>query len=180
MKTVISQFAAICLLFILPGSICDKSPTNPVYGDGDAYEIYSVILNDFAKDFTPVFVLSDSTVYWDLSDYTHLHDLLPALKPETLNNYNFANRRSKELKAIPDLKITCYLIKQSEVNEWKTRYPDANGLIHFSVVGFDRIREQALVYFSQWVGPLAAYGSLYLVEKNEVWTITQSEMIWIS
>ena len=163
------------------GFVCNESPTSPIVTDGDAYAVYSVVLNSISGDYSPVFVLSDSTVGWNIADRVeYLDKSFPDLKPETLIDYGFSNRRSKRLKRIPDLEITCHLIPHDEEDQWKEEYPDANALIHLSQAGFDRHREQALVYISQYVGPLAAYGRLILLEKRETWFIVQNEIIWMS
>ena len=60
-------------------------------------------------------------------------------------------------------------------------YPDAEGYIELSRVGFDSSLEQALIYVSCASGPLGATGMYYVMQKGASgWKVTYERMIWIS
>ena len=148
----------------------------------DGSFVYSTILNSFQDIPNPVFVLSDSTVFYDFADdIDYIKGHFPDLNDDTIENYLTINQHKIELLDIPDLEVTCYLIDQENANQWKELYPNADALIHFSQVGFNTNKDQGLVYFSDYSAPLCASGNLiFLKKENDGWTIKKSLMLWIS
>lgn len=61
------------------------------------------------------------------------------------------------------------------------KYPDSGGYILLSNVGYNKMKDEALVYFVHWCGTLCGTGHYVLVEKvDEKWEVWKKEMIWIS
>jgi len=151
-------------------------------GNTQEYFIYSTILNSFQDIPNPVFVLSDSTVFYDFSDdIDYIKGHFPDLQDDTINNYLTINQQNIELLNIPDLEITCSIIDNENKSRWKELYPNADALIHLSQVGFNTNKDQGLVYFSDYSAPLSASGNLILLNKeNSGWIIVKSLMLWIS
>jgi len=151
-------------------------------GSTQEYFVYSTILNSFQDIPNPVFVLSDSTVYYDLSDnIDYIKEHFPDLQDETIDTYLTINQQNIELMNIPDLEVTCYLIDYENAYQWNELYKNADALIHFSQIGFNANKDQALVYFSDYSAPLSASGNLlFLNKKNIGWIIVKSLMLWIS
>ena len=57
-------------------------------------------------------------------------------------------------------------------NVLKEKYPDSNGYMFFSRVGFNNAHDQALIYVGRVYGPLAGEASYYLLEKKDAkWMI---------
>ncbi len=177
----ISMFIIFLTIFFT-ACLLDKSPLQELeFGLGTDYDIYRIVLNNQNHGNPPTYVLSDSTVFWQILDTgQYFHEHMPSLLDETLEHYQKINRTTIQLKNIPDLTVTCYLIPQSDQNNWKTRYPDANALIHLSRVGYDSAKKQALVYLSVYFAPLAGSGNMILLEKDPDWHIVTTVMVWIS
>jgi len=151
-------------------------------GNNQEYFVYSIILNSFQNIPNPIFVLSDSTVFYDLSDgIDYIKEHFPDLQDDTIDNYLIINQQNIELLNIPDLEITCSIIDNENKSQWKELYQNADALIHFSQVGFNTNKDQALVYFSDYSAPLSASGNLIILNKeNSIWVIVKSLMLWIS
>ena len=189
MRNILPVF--IFLIASISNCSSDKSPLQQLenkepnsqleFGTGNEYEIYSIVLNSFKRDYPPIFVLSDSTIFWDISNSIHyFKDNMPSLLDDTIDDYQNINKESIQLKNIPDLEVECFLIPKNEAVNWKIKHPDAVALIHFSRVGFNAEKNQALVYFTDYFAPLAGSGNLILLEKNMEWVIVKTVMVWIS
>jgi hypothetical protein len=61
------------------------------------------------------------------------------------------------------------------------KYPDSDGLVALSRVGFNAAMNQALVYVEHSYADLGADGNCYLVQNVDGdWSVTQEIMLWIS
>jgi hypothetical protein len=66
-------------------------------------------------------------------------------------------------------------------NEFYTGYPDSQGIMTISRVGFNREQDQALVYVgNQSDGKAGAGYCVLLTKENGVWTVQGKVMIWVS
>ena len=164
-----NKLILLLIFFLISSCSFDKSTLYPEvengYGSGEAYIIYSTILDSEKNNYSNVFVLSDSTVTYELSNASLLIDYLklrmPSLTDETINHYQISNKKSIQLENIPYLEIECHLIPKNERMSWRTKYPDAAALFYFSRIGFNSKNNQALVYFSHYSAPLGASGNFF-------------------
>ena len=146
------------------------------------YFVYTAALNLHKDSANPVFVLGDSTLFYDISDeIDYIKEHFPDLQNSTIQDYLAKNQNKIELMDIPDLEVTCYLIDEENANQWKELHPNAYALIHFSQVGFNILRDQGLVYFTDFSAPLSAAGQLIMLKKDSSgWKIAKSLMLWIA
>lgn len=114
---------------------------------------------------------------------------------DTLKDFLAKNQRPYLLKKeLFSIKSKCVFISESEMNElfisktiknyWNNfyrKYPNSQGIMELSKVGFNSRITQALVY--QGNNKYSLYGSGYfilLTKKWGSWTIKYSIMVWIS
>lgn len=61
------------------------------------------------------------------------------------------------------------------------KYPNSNGLVHLSRVGFSPDGNQAAFYFSNHCGGLCGGGHFVIMEKvNSTWKVLQDVEVWVS
>jgi hypothetical protein len=170
------------LIFFTSYCIIDKNPINVLeYYQEEDYKIYNIFLDSLYIDSSTVLLLSDFTIpHYKPTSYSDLNQYIPSLKEETYYNYQEINTKSIKLKPVQNIFAKCYIISADEKNDWKTLYPDANVLIQFSRIGYNSLRNQALLYFVEHHTPLASTGILILFEKEDNWIIKQIFVIWIS
>ena len=164
------------------------------------YEVYSALIEGkFSMEALQQVVIKDQTdIFSTLGESQDTQDRLrkelPGLKKETLEDFVTRSAENIPLKAESfDLSKPVKLLSESEVNSffnstdtngWDsfyTQYPDSQGLLTLSRVGFDKNQEQALVYYgnmSHWLAGAGFY--VLLVKTNGEWQIKKETMAWIS
>jgi hypothetical protein len=80
---------------------------------------------------------------------------------------------------------TDFFFNNPSINKsWETfykKYPNSNGMIDFTRVGFNADKSQAIVEFGHYYASLGANGSLvYLVKEDNKWVIIKLLYTWIS
>jgi hypothetical protein len=181
-----NKFGGSVFLLLLVISGCSEKKTpfglNSSLGTEEEYSVYRALIADTIFNRAATIVLLDSTQSWDFSNgEAPWKGEMPRLSEETLQNYLSVNRTRIPLKSISCPGKTCVLISSEKMAVWERLYPDAGGAVTVSRVGFNRACTQALVYWSVYWAPLAAYGSIILLEKvGGRWTVSQDLMIWIS
>jgi hypothetical protein len=162
-----------------------KAPLQPhvtTLASGEERAIYQALLTDSTVYGATLIVLVDSTESFDLSMHlVHLKSNMPSLLDETAQNFMAVNRESISLKGLSIDGLTCVLVRREESYAWERNWPEAGGAVSLSRVGFDRSGTQALVYYSVFWAPLAAVGSVALLEaKDGTWHIRSNVLVWIS
>jgi hypothetical protein len=183
-RIIILFFASVVLLFsctrnrdFLTGPE-EKRET----GQTPEYLVYSAVLSSFQPSQALELVLNDSTVFYDFSkNLAYIKSHFPDAMDETLYNYLAINTHNISLLDIPDVQVTCHVLSSAKSNQWKSLFPNANALIHVSQVGFNTVKDQAILYLSEYVAPLSASGHLYFLNKEAAgWHVSKSVMLWIS
>ena len=176
--------AVLILVLALTGCGRNRTPVEPDsgYGTEEEYAVYRTLFADSNFYRSPSIVLLDSTQAWDfLNGEAPWKGRMSRLSDETLENYLSVNRTRVPMKCVECPGKTCALISFEEMAVWKRFFPDADGAVTVSRVGFDRPANQALVYWSVYFAPLAAFGSVVLLEKEGgLWIVRQSLTIWVS
>ncbi len=127
-------------------------------------------------------------------DQTLQHVLanMHTVAPATVDSFRARNDRPYPLAADLQLGTKYVLLSQADmdalfnVNQdgWQMfyeRYPDADGILTLSRVGFNSSMDQALVYAGSQSHYLAGAGYFFLLEKvNGAWMVDQKVMTWIS
>jgi hypothetical protein len=177
------------------------SPIN--VADSEEYIVYSRVLSEerYINDSVGSVTIIDQTFGYpsaaEKDRFSRIEDYVRERMPE-LSQATFTDYLSKKLKSRPlenrfDLKIKAVLISQKEVESvfkehsidgWRVifeRYPNSQGLITLSAVGFNPDMTQALVHVGIGCGGLCGEGNLFLLHKeNGVWKVQKKIMTWVS
>jgi hypothetical protein len=182
--------AAFASLVILAGVVrCERngSPLRPAGDSGMEadYEVIRALVSDTTRVPCPVIVLMDSTAdgHWILGndDRDYIRESLPGLSDETWRNYQCRNIRRVSLSDFRCPGRTVVLLDPRSAGEWERTVPGACGAATVSLAGFNRDGTEALIYWSVYWAPLAAYGSMVqLHRRNGEWVVVRETTIWIS
>ena len=165
----------------------------------EEYVVYAdVIHGEFIEPFDKVIAIEASTsLLSGRPTKSHLKAIaeelpfsMPDLLPETLDNFLTKNQRPHRIGKLMGPRLNYVLVSTQEIKEifrdqegWDRFYQKykAPGLLHFSRVGFDREKSQALLYVGHQQHWLVGSASYELRKKeNEVWTLHQAGMGVIS
>jgi hypothetical protein len=165
--------------------------------DDEEYAVYSALINNdlgdrgsrssssSTADADRVLVIDARTSLWDISVgdessnfFAELKKSSQELQPETANDLQVKSNEVTNLERKFDIKIKYVLVSDEEiegffksgVDGWKTfyqKYPNSNGFLTLSRVGFNADRTQALVYKGWHCGGLCGSGSYFLLRKKK-------------
>lgn len=171
-------------------------PTPEDRRDMDEYAVYSALIRAmYLQPGIDRIVIDDHTSpglsYDPGEDLDYVTNRLPGLEEETLADFQAQNRESHPLTDDFDLSVEVVLIGEEELDQifgdmegWDTfyaTYPDSQGRMTLSRVGFNRQGTQALVYVGNQSHWLAGTGHLVLLAgENGVWTLQGEVTLWIS
>jgi hypothetical protein len=113
------------------------------------------------------------------------------LEPETLDDYRAKNRRYHRLNPNLALGVPYVLVSEGQIakifkqsrgwDRFYNIYPNSNGILTFSRVGFNAQTNQALVYHGSQTHYLAGVGRYVLLTKKEdIWTVDNTVETWVS
>lgn len=164
------------------------------------YAVYTAALSDgrYIDSSVKLVVIRDLTFRYPSSqqresEIRHLIQRMSALEGDTLNDYQARNRDEERLSNLFNLKVQSELISGRDIDDllaknfiegWqaiKDKYPDSNGIITLSKVGFNRQTTQALVYVAISCGPHCGEGNFILLSKAKgIWSIQSKLMMNVS
>jgi hypothetical protein len=118
-------------------------------------------------------------------------NLAPDLQAETLSDFVAKNDRSYQVENHFSLDVPVVLFSNEAVdkffaaddgwNRFYDQYPNSQGLMKISRVGFDPGKEQALMYVGNQADFLAGQGDYVLLSKEGgVWQVDTTVLAWIS
>jgi hypothetical protein len=170
--------------------------------DSNEYQIYSLILNE---KFTLIndLVVTQKTLKSTSTTISFANNYYQPLKTEFPNldttifttlvesnvlAYNLANNFSVSTKTITLISSEeiLYLFNLKDVNnkgwsDFNRKYPNSNGMIGMSRVGFNLDKSQAIVAVEHHYGSLGADGFLiYLIKEQNSWRIIKTINSWVS
>jgi hypothetical protein len=116
---------------------------------------------------------------------------LDKISPEARQNYEDINHSSLRLAAPCKFAPECTLVNLADValqvkdaKAWRkfmAKHANTPGIIIVSRVGFNRARDQAVVYSGMSCGLLCGQGEFtWLTKHNGVWAVEASSVVWIS
>ncbi len=177
--------------------------------EDNQYAVYDALIAD--KDLIPYFsrnsklfssesnllVIIDRTNvdYLDSSTFRQLlasvPNRLPSLSKATFDDFFAKNKSRIPLKDLFNLPVKRVFISDEELKaifkdklHWEAfykKYPNSQGVMTLSNVGFDAQKKQALVYVSNTRGSLDAVGIYVVLEKqNDVWCVKERYDAWVS
>ena len=164
-------------------------------GSDEESAVYSVALkkifpnNKFSDEPIKFFVIEDQT---RIDSYDgpsilkdNLKDYIPEISEDTLNNFKLNNNERHPLGVPVNFPFKYVLMKSSEalVGDWRafySKYKGAPGLISFSKVGFNKQKDEALVYVARANSEDSGGGHLILLKKKKnTWKVTKEETLWV-
>lgn len=121
----------------------------------------------------------------------YLKKKAPSLKPTTVTAFREANLRQAPLSRSFRLPVEYELVSSAEIDaifdrdgwwpDYYKKYPDSQGHLTLSRVGFSPDRTQALFYASNHCGGKCGTGSYVVMEKRgSSWTKVKEVVMWIS
>jgi hypothetical protein len=179
-------------------------------GEDETYRVYDTVIRTmiagvkltFNTRVKQVVIRQDTTTDYAIADrkedWPEIKMRLPKLSDEAIADYEANLKPSSTLKRSFDLSLKYSLVSKRDfninfdvgsnsdqmTNNWTKFYdsfPDSGGYIQLSNVGFNKSRDQALVYLVHWCGTTCGTGHYVLLsKKDKVWIVNQVAMIWIS
>jgi hypothetical protein len=161
---------------------------HPVSRTDEEYAVYSMVINANHRGYLQGgFLILNRTHGYDIGGID------ASQSPQVvIDDYEVSNAESYQLDDQFDLEQRYTLFSIEEHDEvfasgpdgWEElhkRYPDSDGYITLSKVGFDPGMSQALVYMAYGCGPTCGIGDLYyLVKSGDTWAIQSVTLLWIS
>lgn len=167
----------------------------------EEYNIFNVLLNEpLIKKETKLVVIDRKTTGMNLLPIMsgkmeeNLPDPSTELDKSTINNFLLVNQTRYSLQYKFNLKLR-YILVDSELEKlregldenksyWSSfyeAYPNSQGLISLSRIGFGLDKQQALVYYGNIAGETSGSGAFFLLEKiNNHWRTKHVITVWIS
>ncbi len=158
----------------------------------EEYLVYSVLIEARypQKDF-PRIVIQENTVSKSLRSADLLKKKLPELEEEIIKDFQDKDNQVYHLDRRFVLDVDYILLTNKERGEifafengWKVfydRYPNANGILEFSRVGFNSQRTKALIYQGNQSNGLSGMGQyVLLLKKDGKWEIEKEVPTWMS
>ena len=166
----------------------------------EEYAVYEAVIEwGFLTESTKLIVVTDHTAAglfveesMDEQMIEYIRDNMgTALEAETLNNYLAKNEETYELEKRFPLDVQYVLISEAELNkifeegegwdQFYATYPNSQGTMTLSRVGFNANIDQALVYVGNQAHYLAGIGYYVLLAKEkDAWVVENSIVAWIS
>ena len=174
------------------------APTPQYSREVEEYAVYSAIIQTRYIDTQEpaLIVISDQTDldYFEGELSEHLESIrqgLPDLTDEVCADFEAQNKQPQPLKSLFTISVKYVFISPQEIQTtfkkqdgWDifyAKYPNAQGFMHLSGVGFNSQMDMALVYVDNMHYALAGEGHYVLLKKvNGQWTVQDQTMVWIS
>ena len=204
----VALIAGLCASVLLTPLNSWCQGVNPSVEDPEEYSVYSAILSsEFSSGKVKRFVINSQTSNEGKKDQPFIGFVgglapsgakRPDTKSETASDFDVKNKESGMLERKFDLKSLYVLTTNDELhrifvvdgqghadfNSWARfykNYPGAPGIIAFSRVGFDRTRDEALVYMAVQSGLLGGRGMYLVLSKGgNTWKIEKRVILWFS
>lgn len=181
-----------------PGPMPADAPTPQYSREAEEYAVYSAIIQTRYIDTQKpaLIVIRDQTEldYFSGELGEHLKSIrqdLPDLTDEVSADFEAQNRQPQSLKPLFTISVKYVFISGQEIQTtfkrqdgWDifyAKYPDSQGHMHLSGVGFNPQMDMALVYVGNMRYALAGEGYYVLLKKvNGQWTVQSQTMVWES
>ena len=187
---------AALLLVSCGGTVAVPTPAPTPDTAAEEVAVYAAAIEVYLGGMPDPLVLADQTALDISRDVTETLDYvtqqLTGTAPETLANFQTRNDRARPLSPDMALPFQYVLLTDNEqqaffqpnAGGWDAfyqRYPNAQGIMRLSRVGFNADMTQALVYVGNQSHYLAGAGVYYLLAKEDgTWRVVGEVMVWIS
>jgi hypothetical protein len=198
---VISVLAAFAFLNAAPTLRAQKTSAPPpaTLTDDDS-AVYTAVLRELyqAAKGRPIILSDQTAIGVPPGMLTNLPvqgpqtiSFLNPISPEARQSFEDLNHSSLHLPPPCKLAPECTLVDIADIalqvknaKAWRkfmTKHTNTPGIIIVSRVGFNRDRDQAVVYSGMSCGQLCGQGEFtWLTKHNGVWTVESSNVVWIS
>jgi len=189
-----------------PTPVSEATPTlivpdarTPHYSrEAEEYAVYSAIIQtryiDTQKPALIVITEQTGLDYFSGELGEHLESIrqgLPDLTDEVCADFEAQNKQPQPLKSLFTISVKYVFISQQEIQTtfkkqdgWDIfydKYPNAQGFMHLSGIGFNSQMDMALVYVGNMHYALAGEGYYVLLNKvNGQWIVQDQTMVWQS
>ncbi len=181
-----------------PGPTSTAAPIQHYAREAEEYAVYSAIIQTRYIDIRKpaLIVITDQTglPYFsgELSEQLNfIHQALPDLTDEVSADFAAQNKQSRPLKPLFTISVEDVFISKEEIQTtfkkqggWDifyAKYPNSQGHLHLSGVGFNPQMDMALVYVGNMRYTLAGEGYYALLKKvNGQWTVQDKTTVWES
>ncbi len=187
------------LVSVVLASACASNKASSTPSTTDKYAVYKAVIESlYLSEGFPLVVLKDHTAL-DTSPGESLDNVIAyiqenlgsAIESETLNDFRAKNRQSQEELDAGLFDKRCVLISEVKIkgifehggnwSQFYITYPNSQGIMTLSRVGFNTKKNQALLYVGNQSDYLAGRGYyIFLTKKGEDWIIQTMIKAWIS
>ena len=128
---------------------------------------------------------TDKPISWKAMR-AYLHKEFPSLQAAALNSFREVNTHPAPFRHSFHLSVPYELVDKTEVDStWWTdyykKYPNSQGILSLSRVGFSPNGRQAVFYASNGCGGKCGTGSYVVMERvDSSWKVAKEILIWIS
>ena len=192
MKKYLTLSISFVLLISCNGFSAGSLPTiTPEELEVEEYKIYKMVITQYISNDVEQIVINDHTHIRD-ENLSKLAKNVVELDEETIENFQDVNKDDHLLRNDFDLGIPCILLSSAEsmeifqpkTNGWDVfyeRYPQSQGIMGVSKVGFNQEGNQALIY--AWNEEYSEVGKgyyLFLTKEEGIWVIQAMITSWAS
>jgi hypothetical protein len=185
---------AIMLVIAIALTAC--APGAPTASLDDEYAVYAALIESrYLKEGVDLIVIRAQTTFFPLGpDVTaeQVSETIPGLQEETYDDFLSVNEEPVPLDPSLDLGFDYTLVSLQDLEEflgggaWSydafyERFPNSQGLMEFSRVGFNLSHNQALVYVGNQYDLLGGEGYYVLLRKEGGdWLVDSDLLLWVS
>jgi len=205
MKAIKYLLFSVCVLTLLMNCSKDDNRNAPEFHlktsdnlDDLDYRIYSLVLEElFPETENPVVTQATSAFSASLGrEYLQaFKEVYPEMDTTVFSDYILVNDTVYYLEdkfSVASKKVTLvsgeeiqYIFGKPEINqgweEFYRRYPDSNGTISFSRIGYSKDKTRAMVELGNMYASLGGEGRMiFLKFENNQWKITEAIPTWVS
>jgi hypothetical protein len=193
MKRRTFNIALLMLPLIVLAACAPGGTSTPL---DDEYAVYAALIEDrYLKEGVDLIVIRDQTTVFPLGPdvtYEQVSQSVPALEEATYDDFLAVNEEPVPLDPSLDLGFDYTLVSLQDLEEflgggaWSydafyRRFPNSQGLMELSRVGFNSDHTQALVYVANQHALLGGEGYYLLLGKQDgAWQVDFELPLWIS
>lgn len=169
----------------------ESSPVLATRERDDEAEVYEAVLKQMFGGEHAWRVLIVASQTGESRTYEYRGPDFEGIGADTFEDYRARNRSPKRFEQLQSLPATVVLLDRREFakmlrsrdgdgwTRFEEKYPTSNGFIEFSAVGFDRARDEALVYVSRSCGTACAAGWYVLLRRDtDGWRVDEQLLSW--
>jgi len=192
---IMRQVVLILFVLLIAPLYLDAQGAETKTDETEEYAVYSALISQkFVRDETRLVVITDPTCCGNKDlDPWRLKQLEP-ISPDTVDSFKERDKETKHLERGFTLSIAYRIVDYKQIEKLFTAgmpaeglktfyqlYPQSNGYLTLSRVGFNKDRTEALVNTGWMRGALFGEGHYFLLSKKDGrWRIERSIATWMA